>query len=86
MPSPPKQLPLELPVEARLEAEDFLVSPSNEAAYALIERWPDWPHRIVRLVGPEGSGKSHLAGRSRLNPPPNPEVAEPNHATPGGSS
>jgi chromosomal replication initiation ATPase DnaA len=61
MPDPPKQLPLELPVEVRLEAEDFLVSPSNEAAYALIERWPDWPHRVVRLVGPEGSGKSHLA-------------------------
>jgi chromosomal replication initiation ATPase DnaA len=57
----PKQLPLELPVEARLEAEDFLVSPSNETAYALIEAWPNWPHRIVRLVGPEGAGKSHLA-------------------------
>jgi chromosomal replication initiation ATPase DnaA len=61
MPEPPKQLPLELPVEARLEIEDFLVSPSNEVAYALIERWPDWPHRIVRLLGPEGAGKSHLA-------------------------
>ena len=57
----PKQLPLELPVEARLEAEDFLVSPSNETAYALMEAWPNWPHRIVRLVGPEGAGKSHLA-------------------------
>jgi chromosomal replication initiation ATPase DnaA len=61
MPKPPKQLPLDLPVEARLEAEDFLVSPSNEAAYGLIERWPQWPHRFVRLQGPEGSGKSHLA-------------------------
>ena len=61
MPEPPKQLPLDLPVEARLEAEDFLVSPSNEAAYALIEAWPEWPHRIVRLVGPDGAGKSHLA-------------------------
>ena len=27
----------------------------------LIERWPDWPDRIVVLIGPEGSGKSHLA-------------------------
>jgi chromosomal replication initiation ATPase DnaA len=27
----------------------------------LIESWPDWPSRAVVLVGPEGSGKSHLA-------------------------
>ena len=27
----------------------------------MIERWPDWPDRVVALVGPEGSGKSHLA-------------------------
>jgi chromosomal replication initiation ATPase DnaA len=57
----PRQLPLALPVEPRYGAEDFLVGASNEAAYALIERWPDWPDRIVRLVGPEGCGKTHLA-------------------------
>jgi chromosomal replication initiation ATPase DnaA len=27
----------------------------------LIDAWPDWPNRIMLLVGPEGSGKSHLA-------------------------
>jgi chromosomal replication initiation ATPase DnaA len=27
----------------------------------LIDSWPDWPNRIMLLVGPEGSGKSHLA-------------------------
>jgi chromosomal replication initiation ATPase DnaA len=31
------------------------------AALALIDAWPDWPNRIMLLVGPEGSGKSHLA-------------------------
>jgi chromosomal replication initiation ATPase DnaA len=41
--------------------EDFLRGPSNAAALALIESWPDWPDRIVALIGPEGSGKSHLA-------------------------
>lgn len=65
---PPRQLPLDLPVESRHGAEDFLVSPSNEAAYSLIERWPDWPDKVVRLLGPEGSGKTHLtaiwAGRA----------------------
>jgi chromosomal replication initiation ATPase DnaA len=41
--------------------EDFLAGPSNAGALALIERWPDWPDRIMLVVGPEGSGKSHLA-------------------------
>ena len=41
--------------------EDFLSGPSNAAALALIDRWPDWPNRVMALVGPEGSGKSHLA-------------------------
>src|SRR6185312_11821170 len=41
--------------------EDFLAGPSNAAALALIERWPDWPSGAVALVGPEGSGKTHLA-------------------------
>ncbi|MCC2099234.1 MAG: hypothetical protein KDJ29_20260 [Hyphomicrobiales bacterium] len=27
----------------------------------MIERWPDWPARILVLAGPEGAGKSHLA-------------------------
>ena len=28
---------------------------------ALIDAWPDWPARAIALVGPEGSGKTHLA-------------------------
>jgi chromosomal replication initiation ATPase DnaA len=41
--------------------DDFLGGPSNAAALTLIDSWPDWPNRVVALVGPEGSGKSHLA-------------------------
>lgn len=26
-----------------------------------MDAWPDWPARAVALVGPEGSGKTHLA-------------------------
>lgn len=56
----PAQLPLELPIDPRFGRDDFLASRSNAAALALVERWPDWPDRIVSLVGPAGSGKSHL--------------------------
>jgi chromosomal replication initiation ATPase DnaA len=56
---PPRQLALELPVEERMEAEDFLVSPSNEEAYAVLESWPAWPDTVLLLVGPPGSGKTH---------------------------
>ena len=56
----PVQLVLDLPLEAAMGREDFIESPSNAAALALVDRWPDWPSRAVLLVGPEGSGKSHL--------------------------
>jgi len=57
----PRQLPLALGFSEKLGLEDFLPGPSNAAALALVERWPDWPARTVALIGPEGSGKSHLA-------------------------
>jgi chromosomal replication initiation ATPase DnaA len=57
----PRQLALALGHAESFAREDFLGGPSNAAALALIESWPDWPGRAVALVGPEGSGKSHLA-------------------------
>jgi chromosomal replication initiation ATPase DnaA len=57
----PRQLVLDLDHSVSFAREDFLSGPSNVAALTLIERWPDWPGRIVALTGPEGSGKSHLA-------------------------
>lgn len=59
--SQPRQLALALGHAENFSREDFLSSPSNARALALIEAWPDWPARVVALVGPEGSGKSHLA-------------------------
>lgn len=56
-----RQLPLDLPHAVSRSRDDFLPGLANEAALALIESWPDWPARAVALVGPEGSGKSHLA-------------------------
>lgn len=61
MSASPEQLVLDLPHRAALGLEDFLVSRSNAAAVDLVDRWPDWPHWAAVVVGPEGSGKSHLA-------------------------
>ncbi len=57
----PRQLAFALPHAESLTRDNFLEGPANEAGLALIESWPDWPNRIMLLVGPEGSGKSHLA-------------------------
>jgi chromosomal replication initiation ATPase DnaA len=57
----PRQLAFALDHSESFAREDFLAGPSNQAAFSLIERWPDWPHRMMLLIGPEGSGKSHLA-------------------------
>lgn len=55
-----RQLVLDLPLRTALGRDDFLVTPSNAAAVAMIDRYPDWPHHGVVLVGGSGSGKSHL--------------------------
>jgi chromosomal replication initiation ATPase DnaA len=55
-----RQLVLELPLRTALGRDDFLVTPSNAAAVAMIDRYPDWPHHGVVLLGGTGSGKSHL--------------------------
>jgi chromosomal replication initiation ATPase DnaA len=61
MPLPPRQLALALDHAESFAREDFLSGLSNESALALIDAWPDWPARAIALVGPEGSGKTHLA-------------------------
>lgn len=57
----PRQLVLALDHAVSFAREDFLSGPSNHAALKLVERWPDWPDRIMVLTGPQGAGKSHLA-------------------------
>ncbi|MBC7577181.1 MAG: chromosomal replication initiator DnaA [Tardiphaga sp.] len=58
---PPRQLAFALPHAESLSRDNFLEGPANADALGLIDRWPDWPNRVMLLIGPEGSGKSHLA-------------------------
>lgn len=52
---------LDLPHPAGMGVADFLPAPSNRQALDAVLRWPDWPAPACLLVGPPGSGKSHLA-------------------------
>ncbi|MEM6588692.1 MAG: chromosomal replication initiator DnaA [Pseudomonadota bacterium] len=56
----PEQLSFDLPGRTALGRDDFFVSPANANAVAMIEGWQDWPGRKLMLVGPQGSGKTHL--------------------------
>jgi chromosomal replication initiation ATPase DnaA len=62
----PSQLVLDLAHHPALEAEDFLVSRSNQAAADFIDRWPDWPSASAVVVAPARAGKTHLANVWRL--------------------
>ncbi len=56
-----EQLVFKLDHRPALGRDDFLVAPCNEDAVAAIDRWPDWPVRMMAIFGPAGAGKSHLA-------------------------
>ena len=57
----PRQLAFALPHAESLTRDNFLEGPANAQGLALVDSWPEWPNRIMLLVGSEGSGKSHLA-------------------------
>jgi chromosomal replication initiation ATPase DnaA len=58
--SPPRQLTFRWPHSPSFAREDFVPAPSNRDALRAIDLWPNWPGRMLTLVGPEGAGKSHL--------------------------
>lgn len=57
----PRQLPLDLAHGEGRTRDDLVVTPANEQALGLVERWPEWVSPVALLAGPQGSGKSHLA-------------------------
>jgi chromosomal replication initiation ATPase DnaA len=57
----PRQIPLDLGHEAGLSRDDLIVTSANRDAVAFVESWPGWPGPAGIVVGPTGSGKTHLA-------------------------
>ena len=55
-----RQLTLDWPHDPSYAREDFLEAPGNAEALRAILSWPTWAGRMLMLVGPSGSGKSHL--------------------------
>lgn len=56
-----RQLTFDLPARTAFRREDFFVSPANATALAALDDWRAWPGGKMLLVGPKGSGKTHLA-------------------------
>ena len=40
--------------------DSFIEAPSNQGALNGVRSWPAWPSPAVLLLGPEGTGKTHL--------------------------
>ncbi|NBE06215.1 DnaA ATPase domain-containing protein [Paragemmobacter ruber] len=56
-----RQLAFDLPTRQGYRREDFFVSPANAVALAAVDDWRNWPGGKLMLVGPPGSGKTHIA-------------------------
>jgi len=56
-----RQLRLDLGKTPSHERADFIVSACNRDAVAQVDAWPNWPGGRLALIGPAGSGKTHLA-------------------------
>ncbi len=57
----PRQLTIPLETPPLHTRAAFVESAANAQALALLDCWPAWPGGVLALVGPEGSGKTHLA-------------------------
>lgn len=57
----PLQMVLPLRWKAAQGQKDFFVSKANRDAVSFLDGWSTWPLPAALLIGPAGSGKSHLA-------------------------
>jgi len=57
----PRQFRLPLTAPPCWDRESFASSPTNVQALEGLDAWPAWPDGRLALVGPAGTGKTHLA-------------------------
>ena len=55
------QLAFDMSLNPVYRWENFYISESNEDAISLLQRWPNWDHRVQLIYGPKASGKTHMA-------------------------
>jgi DnaA regulatory inactivator Hda len=56
-----QQLLLDLACKPNYSKTDFVECPCNWEAVQWIQRWPDWPMKMIAIYGEPGCGKTHLA-------------------------
>ncbi len=54
------QIPLDLTPAPDFTFENYIEAPSNSGALRVVRAWPAWPAAAMLLLGPEGTGKTHL--------------------------
>lgn len=55
-----RQIPLDLSPEVATGFDSFIITDTNRIAVTALRAWPDWPAPILLLLGPRGTGKTHL--------------------------
>ena len=55
-----RQIPLPLPHNEAMEADDYVITACNREAATWVNSWPQWPSHCLLVLGPVGSGKTHL--------------------------
>ena len=60
------QIPLDLSPTPHYSFDSLILGDCNQDAVKSIKAWPHWPSPILLLIGPEGSGKTHIGEAWRV--------------------
>jgi len=54
------QIPLDLSPKPKHSFDNLILSPCNKDAVTVVKSWMNWPAPILLMIGPTGSGKTHI--------------------------